>query len=113
MQKSFSDLIERFFIKGILEALDEKGLNYTEFALRVWPDAPKKTALGRFRLMRNAADGKYQHITLTSASRMAEALGMDLSYLLAVAKADALRTLKAGDEKLPTSDNGDTQKQSA
>jgi len=59
---------------------------------------PKKTAVGRFRLMRNATtDGKYQNITLTAASRMAETLDVDLSYIVSVAKSDAIRALKAGE----------------
>jgi len=97
MEQNFSDTLERHFIKGVLALLEEKNMNYSEFALRVWPDVPKKTAIGKFRLMRNATEGKYQNITVTAASRMAEALGADLSYLLAVAKSDAIRTLKASE----------------
>jgi hypothetical protein len=81
-------------VRGILDVLDEKKMNFSEFAVRVWPDVPKKTAVGKFRLMRNSANGKYQNITLTGASRMAEVLGVELSYLLAVAKADAIRALR-------------------
>jgi len=69
-------------------------MNYSEFAVRVWPDVPKKTAVGRFRLMRNATDGKYQNITIMAASRMAEALDAELSYILALAKSDAIRALE-------------------
>ncbi|MDR3175099.1 MAG: immunity protein [Desulfovibrio sp.] len=102
MKKSFSEAIERFFIKGLLVVLEEKNMNYSEFAVRVWPDAPKKTAVGKFRLMRNSAGGKYQNVTLADASRMTEVLGVELSYLLAIAKADAIRALKEdGGEILP------------
>ena len=95
MKKNYVENIERFFIQSILARLEEKGLNYSEFAVRVWPDVPKKTAVGKFRLMRNATtDGKYQNITITAASRMAETLDAELSYLLAVAKADAIRALE-------------------
>jgi hypothetical protein len=94
MQKNYMEKIERFFIQSILALLEEKGMNYSEFAVRVWPDVPKKTAVGKFRLMRNATDGKYQNITITAASRMAETLGAELSYLLAVAKSDAIRALE-------------------
>jgi hypothetical protein len=93
MKKNYLEKIERFFIQSILALLEEKGMNYSEFAVRVWPDVPKKTAVGKFRLMRNATDGKYQNITITAASRMAETLGVELSYLLAVAKSDASRAL--------------------
>ena len=95
MKENYEGLIERFFIQAILKLLEEKKMNYSEFAVRVWPDVPKKTAIGKFRLMRNATEGKYQNITLTAASRMAETLSADLSYLVAVAKAEAIRTLKA------------------
>jgi hypothetical protein len=94
MKKNYADLMERFFIQGILDILEERKINFSEFAVRVWPDAPKKTAVGKFRLMRNATGGKFQNISLVAASRMAEVLGMELSYLLAVAKTDALRALK-------------------
>jgi len=95
MEQNFSNILERYFIQEILALLEEKNLNYSEFAVKVWPDVPKKTAVGKFRLMRNAADGKYQNITLTAASRMAEILGTDLSYIAAVAKSNAIRALKA------------------
>ena len=94
MKKNYVEKIERFFIQSILDLLEEKGMNYSEFAVTVWPDVPKKTAVGKFRLMRNATDGKYQHITIMAASRMAETLNVELSYLLAVAKADAIRALE-------------------
>lgn len=94
MKKNYVEKIERFFIQSILALLEEKGMNYSEFAVRVWPDVPKKTSVGKFRLMRNATDGKYQNITITAASRMAETLDVELSYLLAVAKADAIRSLE-------------------
>jgi hypothetical protein len=94
MKKNYIEKIERFFIQSILALLEEKGMNYSEFAVRVWPDVPKKTAVGKFRLMRNATDGKYQNITITAASRMAETLDVELSYLLAVAKSDAIRVLE-------------------
>jgi hypothetical protein len=95
MKKNYLEKIERFFIQSILAVLEEKGMNYSEFAVRVWPDVPKKTAVGKFRLMRNATDGKYQNITITAASRMAETLNVELSYLLAVAKSDAIRALNS------------------
>lgn len=94
MKKNYIEQIERYFIQSILALLEEKGMNYSEFAVLVWPDVPKKTAVGKFRLMRNATDGKYQNITITAASRMAETLGAELSYLLAVAKSDAIRALE-------------------
>jgi hypothetical protein len=94
MKKNYVDLMERFFIQSILAILDERKMNFSEFAVRVWADAPKKTAVGKFRLMRNATDGKFQNISLVAASRMAEVLGVELSYLLAVAKADAIRALR-------------------
>jgi len=94
MEKKYIQTIERFFIKHILVRLEEKRMNYSEFAVRVWPDVPKKTAVGRFRLMRNATDGKYQNITIMAASRMAETLDAELSYILALAKSDAIRALE-------------------
>jgi hypothetical protein len=95
MKKNYVDKIERLFIQSILARLEEKGMNYSEFAVQVWPDVPKKTAVGKFRLMRNAsADGKFQNITIMAASRMAETLDVELSYILAVAKADAIRDLE-------------------
>ena len=94
MKENYEGLIERFFIQAILKLLEEKNMNYSEFAVRVWPDVPKKTAVGKFRLMRNATDGKYQNITIMAASRMAESLDAELSYLLAVAKSDAIRSLE-------------------
>ncbi|MDR1490842.1 MAG: immunity protein [Desulfovibrio sp.] len=94
MKENYADLMERFFIQGILAILEERKINFSEFAVRVWPEAPKKTAVGKFRLMRNATEGKFQNISLVAASRMAEVLGVELCYLLAVAKADAIRALR-------------------
>jgi len=96
MEQNFSDTLERYFIQVVLALLEEKKMSYAKFAMRVWPDVPEKTAIGKFRLMRNATEeGKYQNITLTAASRMAETLGADLSFLVAIAKSDAMRALKA------------------
>jgi len=53
--------------------------------LRVWPDAHPKTSAGKFRLMRNTTNRKYQNITIMASSRMAQTLHAEFSSLLAFA----------------------------
>jgi hypothetical protein len=86
--KKNTDLIERSFMQIILERMKGQGMNFSEFAVRVWPDLPKKTAITKLRDLRepNPTTGKYQHLSLASAFRMAGALGEEGSYLVALAR---------------------------
>lgn len=94
--KNNSEPLERAFLQLVLERLQRRGINFSEFAVLVWPDVPKKTAVGKFRELREPSTrtGKYQNLSLGAASRMAEALGEELSYLLAVAHEDVRRQSK-------------------
>jgi hypothetical protein len=77
-------------------------------AVRIWPDVPKKTAITKLRDLRepNPTTGKYQHLSLASAFRMAEALDEDANYLISLARGLAERQMEEqglGQEKAPGS----------
>ncbi len=88
--------LERVFLQLVLDRLERRGMNFSEFAVLVRPDVPKKTAVGKFRELREPSTrtGKYQHLSLDAAASMAAALNEELSYLLAVAQEDVRRQNK-------------------
>ena len=95
--KNEAELLERIFLRSIVERLQKRGMNFSEFAVQVWPDVPKKTAVGKLRQLREPSTrtGKYQHLSLAAAARMAAILGVELSYLVVVAKEEALKQMES------------------
>jgi len=87
-QDDFPQRIERAFVELVLRRTEQRGMGKMEFAAKMWPWMKPKIASTRWTAMRSksAHTGKPQHVTLADAHRMADALGEDLSYLLAVAK---------------------------
>ena len=71
--------------------MKERGWKKGEFAAMLWPGDTPKAAAARWTAMRSKASntGKPQGVLISNAQRMAEVLGEDLSYLLAVAKEQA------------------------
>lgn len=87
--KNFEDKLERAFMQVILDRLGKKKRSFSDFAVEVWPaPTPKKTAVGKFRQLRTPSPvtGRCQSLSLGAAHRMAQALGEELGYLLAVAR---------------------------
>ena len=87
----FSAKIERSFVELVAERAERRGFRKGEFAHQLWPEVSLKAAASRWTAMRGTAahTGKPQGVTISDAHRMAEVLGEDLSYLLAVAKENA------------------------
>ena len=92
---SLATKMERCFVELVAERAEIQGFRKGEFAQRVWPETSLKAASSRWTAMRGVAahTGKPQGVTISDAQRMAEALGEDVSYLLAIAK-DNARKLK-------------------
>ncbi len=89
--ENFSFLLERSFVELVDKRADARDWKKGEFAKMVWPDAPAKAAAAKWSAMRGKATntGKPQGVLVSDAERMAEILGEDLTYLLAVAKENA------------------------
>ncbi len=84
-------LLERAFVELVAGRVKERGWKKGEFAAMLWPGDTPKAAAARWTAMRSKASntGKPQGVLISDAQRMAEVLGEDLSYLLAVAKEQA------------------------
>jgi hypothetical protein len=80
--------LERSFVTLIVGRAVQRGYGKGEFAAKLWPWMNPKVAATRWSAIRDRAahTGKPQNVTLADAQRMADALGEELSYLLAVAK---------------------------
>jgi len=89
--ESFATLLERSFVALIDKRADAKGWGKGEFARMVWPEVGPKVASSRWSTIRGKASntGRPQGVLISDAQRMAEILGEDLTYLLAVAKENA------------------------
>ena len=98
-EKDEFDLLEQSFLRLIISRIQERKICFKEFATQVWPELSEATAVGKFREMRHGSwkTGKPQRITISAASRMAQFLGEDLSYLLCVSRENVRkgRTLTA------------------
>ncbi|CAK7033085.1 MAG: hypothetical protein DESF_01392 [Desulfovibrio sp.] len=90
-KNNFAMALERAFVELVANRVRERGWKKGEFAAKVWPDDTPKAAAARWTAMRSKASntGKPQGILISDAQSMAEVLGEDLSYLLAVAKEQA------------------------
>jgi len=87
----YSSQLERVFVLLVDSRASERGWNKSEFAQKVWPQDNPKSAATKWAAIRSRSSntGKPQGVLLSDAQRMAEALGEDLAYLLAVAKEKA------------------------
>jgi hypothetical protein len=88
---NFAKKIERAFVELVAARAERRGFRKAAFAHQLWPNVSLKAAASRWSAMRGTAahTGKPQGVTIEDAHRMAEVLGEDLSYLLAVAKENA------------------------
>lgn len=91
-KSNFAMSLERAFVEMIANRVKKRGWKKGEFATKVWPDDTPKAAAARWTAMRSKASntGKPQGVQISDAQLMAEVLGEDLSYLLAVAKEQAM-----------------------
>jgi hypothetical protein len=84
----FPQRLEREFVALVTSRADLRGFKKGEFAAKLWPWMNPKVAATRWNAIRDRAahTGKPQNVTVADAQRMADALGEELSYLMAVAK---------------------------
>lgn len=92
----FPQRLEREFVLLITKRADERGFGKGEFAAKMWPWMSPKIAATRWCSIREKAahTGKPQIVSLADAQRMADALGEELSYLMAVAKENAKKAAR-------------------
>ena len=92
----FPQRLEREFVALITRRADERGFGKGEFAAKMWPWMHPKIAGTRWCSIREKAahTGKPQNVSLADAQRMADALGEELSYLMAVAKENAKKAAR-------------------
>lgn len=90
-ENNSATLLERAFVELVAGRVKERGWKKGEFAAMLWPGDTPKAAAARWTAMRSKASntGKPQGVLISDAQCMAEVLGEDLSYLLAVAKEQA------------------------
>lgn len=83
----FSQKVERAFVELVIEKAERKGFKKGEFAAQVWPEMSPKAAATRWTSIRLKASntGKPQAVAIADAHRMATVIGIELSYLLAIA----------------------------
>ena len=93
----FPQIIEREFVKLIAAHAEDRGYGKGEFATKMWPWMNPKIAATRWCSIREKAahTGKPQNVSIAEAHRMADALGEELSYLMAVAKENAKKAVRA------------------
>ena len=94
---NFAMALERSFVELVASRVKQRGWKKGEFAALVWPGDTPKAAAARWTAMRSKASntGKPQGVLISDAQRMAEVLGEDLSYLMAVAKEQATSQTEA------------------
>ena len=94
---NFAMALERAFVELVAKRVKERGFKKGEFAALVWPENSPKAAAARWTAMRSKASNtdKPQGVLISDAQRMAEVLGEDLSYLMAVAKEQARGQVEA------------------
>lgn len=93
----FSSLLERCFVLLVDERADARGWGKGEFSQKVWPRDNPKSAATKWAAIRSRSSntGKPQGVLIADAQRMADVLGEDLTYLLAVAKEKARKSSQA------------------
>ena len=94
---NFAMALERAFVELVAKRVKDRGIKKGEFAAQVWPEDSPKAAAARWSAMRSKASntGKPQGVSVSDAQRMAEVLGEDLSYLMAIAKEQAREQAEA------------------
>jgi hypothetical protein len=97
----FPQMLEREFVSLIITHAEGRGYGKGEFAAKLWPWMAPKIAATRWCSIREKAahTGKPQSVSIAEAARMADALGEELSYLMAVAKENAKKAFKASLEQ--------------
>ena len=87
---------ERAFVELVDSRADGRGYGKGEFAVKMWPWMNPRAAATRWHVIRakSAHTGKPQSVTLAEAQCMADALGEELSYLVAIAKENARKGLR-------------------
>lgn len=95
----FSILVERSLVDLVAKRVQALGLSHARFAASVWPELPAKSASVRWAVIRTKSSntGRPQGALIRDAFRMAEVLGDDLGYLLALATEEAKTAKKAKD----------------
>lgn len=90
-KNNFAASLERAFVELVANRVRDRGWKKGEFAAKVWPNDTPKAAAARWTAMRSKASntGKPQGVLISDAQLMADVLGEDLSYLMAVAKEQA------------------------
>ena len=85
-EADFANKVERAFVQ-LIEARAEPKFKKGEFAARLWPEMSPKAAASRWTSIRIKASntGKPQSVSIADAHRMAAVVGIELSYLLAIA----------------------------
>ena len=100
----FPQRVEREFVALITKRAEGRGLGKGEFAAKMWPWMNPKIAATRWCSIREKAahTGKPQNVSLADAQRMADALGEELSYLMALAKENTKKAARtaAQEEKI-------------
>jgi len=93
--------VERAFVGVVTKRADLRGYGKGEFAAKLWPWMNPKIAATRWSAIRERAahTGKPQNVNLADAQRMADALGEELSYLIVLAKEEALKNIPAAKGK--------------
>ena len=83
----FANKVERSFVQIIEERAESNRFKKGEFAAQLWPEMSPKAAASRWTSIRTKASntGKPQSVSIADAQRMAEVIGKELSYLLAIA----------------------------
>jgi len=92
----FPQRVERELVALIAKRAEERGYGKGEFAAKMWPWVKPKVAATRWCSIREKAahTGKPQNVSVADAQRMADALGEELSYLMALAKENAKKAAR-------------------
>jgi len=95
-KNNFATSLERAFVELVAGRVKERGWKKGDFAAMGWPEDTPKAAAARWTAMRSKASntGKPQGVLISDAQLMADVLGEDLSYLMAVAKEQARTRLE-------------------
>ena len=95
-REDYPQRVERAFVSIVTRRADLRGFGKGEFAAKLWPWMRPNVAANRWSAIRERAahTGKPQNVTLADAQRMADALGEELSYLMVIAKEEALQATK-------------------
>ena len=97
----FPQMFERAYVALVTERSATRGYKKGEFAAKLWPWMNPKVAATRWNAMRDKAvhTGKPQSVTIADALRMADALGEDVSYLMAIAKESVKKAMSGAEKK--------------